>query len=153
MRRTWVRAVVFGLVLGAASSVHAYFLDETRNFEIRLRAYAGVAIATESSREGPRDPATGKELAKSPDIKPGDILSQRNFYNPEFDANLSDYAHRLRDVPVLSLLTPDDFNFRFAWWGFYDGIFDYADSKWKDVIKASPATRQSESDNIRGETF
>src|SRR5207247_6396814 len=62
MRRTWVRAVVCGLVLGAASSAHAYFLDEARNFEIRLRAYAGLAIATESSRERPRDPPTGNEL-------------------------------------------------------------------------------------------
>src|SRR5207245_10162310 len=114
MRRTWVRAVVFCHVLGAASSVHAYFLDEARNFEIRLRAYAGVAIATESSREGPRDPATGKELAKSPDIAPGDILSQRNFYNPECDAKLTDYTRRTPDVQGFSLISPEECTFTVA---------------------------------------
>src|SRR5438034_10312787 len=121
MRRTWVRAVVCGLVLGAASSAHAYFLDEARNFEIRLRAYAGVAIATESSREGPRDPATGKELAKSPDIAPGDILSQRNFYNPEFDAKLTDYTRWTQTVPGFSLISADAFNSHLAWGGLSDG--------------------------------
>src|SRR5436190_20844493 len=153
MRRTWVRAVVCGLVLGAASSAHAYFLDEARNFEIRLRAYAGVAIATESSREGPRDPATGKELAKSPDIAPGDILSQRNFYNPEFDAKLTDYTRWTQDVPGFSLISPEEFKFHFAWWGFYDGIFDYASSKWRDALDAHPRARQSESNDIPGESF
>src|SRR5206468_3621950 len=104
---------------------HAYFLDEARNFEIRLRAYAGVNIATESSREGPRDPATGRELAHSPDIAPGDILSQRNFYNPEFDAKLTDYTRWTQDVPGFSLISPEEFKFHFSWWGFYDGIFDF----------------------------
>src|SRR5438552_6936261 len=117
MRRTWVRAVVCGLVLGAASSAHAYFLDETRNFEIRLRAYAGVAIATESSREGPRDPATGKELAKSPDIAPGDILSRRNFNTPSFDPNLTDYTRWNQAWPGFSLISPKGFNFHFPRWG------------------------------------
>ncbi len=153
MRRAWVRAVVCGLVLGAASSAHAYFLDETRNFEIRLRAYAGVAIATESSREGPRDPATGRELAHSPDIAPGDILSQRNFYNPEFDAKLTDYTRWTQDVPGFSLISPEEFKFHFAWWGFYDGIFDYANPKWRDALDAAPRARQSESNDIPGESF
>src|SRR2546430_855680 len=153
MRRTRVRAVVFGLVLGAASSVHAYFLDEARNFEIRLHAYAGVNIATESSREGPRDPATGRELAHSPDIAPGDILSQRNFYSPEFDAKLTDYTRWTQDVPGFSLISPEEFKFHFAWWGFYDGIFDYANAKWRDALDAAPSARQSESNDIPGESF
>src|SRR5437899_10641098 len=108
MRRTWARAVVFGLVLGAASSVHAYFLDEARNFEIRLRAYAGVNIATESSREGPRDPATGRQLTHSPDIAPRNIMSQRNSYHPAFKTTLTDYSHRTQNVTSFSLISPEE---------------------------------------------
>jgi hypothetical protein len=128
------------LLLGVHTAAHAYFLDQGRRFDVRARLYSQVAIATEETLEAP------------PDIDSGDILSHRNFYNPEFDAKLTDFTRPMRELPGLSLLAPDEFNFRFAWWGFYDGIFDYADHKWGDVIRASPRGRQSSSDN-NGETY
>src|SRR5881397_4053878 len=96
--------LVLGLaVLGAGSVAQAYFLDPDRNVAVRLRAYSQIAVAAESSREEP------------PSFSPGDLFSQRNFYNPELDANLTNYTGWTRRVPGLSLLTPDEFKFHFAW--------------------------------------
>src|SRR6185369_14085270 len=69
------------------------------------------------------------------DFNAGDLGLQRNFYNPEFDAKLTDYLAWTRDAPGLSLFTPDEFKFRFAWWGFYDGVFDYSDPEWKRALR------------------
>src|SRR5438093_6101688 len=141
----WTRArrLTLGLVvlLGAGSTAHAYFLDHDRNFDVRLRAYSQATVAAEDSREKP------------PDISAGDILSHRNFYNPEFDANLTKYVRWMSGTPGLSLIGPDEFKFRFAWWRFYDGIFDYANGKWEDALRNHPRARQSESDNVNGESF
>ena len=113
MPSSFGRLVVGVAVLGTGSVARAYFLDSTRNFDVRLRAYSQIAVATESSRESP------------PSFGAGDFFSHRNFYNPEFDAKLTDYVQWTRGVQGLSLLTPEDFKFHFAWWGFYDGMFDY----------------------------
>jgi len=99
---------VLALLVGVRTA-HAYFLDDARRFDVRARIYSQVSVATEETTEKP------------PDISPGDILSQRNFYNPEFDANLSDF---------MQWTGAEEFKFRFAWWGFYDGIYDYLDEKW-----------------------
>src|SRR2546425_8548615 len=53
------------------------------------------------------------------------LAQHRNFYNPEFDARLTKYMRWTDNVPGLSLLSPDEFKFHFAWWGSYDGIYDY----------------------------
>src|SRR5689334_21297090 len=134
--RTRAGWLLLAILVGYGTAAHGYFLDEARRFDVRARIYSQVAIAAEDTTEKP------------PDIKLGDIVSQRNFYNPEFDAALTDFTRGMREVPVLSLFTPDDFKFHFAWWGFYDGIFDYADPKWNDVLHSSPAGRQSSSDHI-----
>ena len=140
MPSSFGRLVVGVAVLGTGSVARAYFLDSTRNFDVRLRAYSQIAVATESSRESP------------PSFGAGDFFSHRNFYNPEFDAKLTDYVQWTRGVQGLSLLTPEDFKFHFAWWGFYDGMFDYLAPQWRDALRAVPRTRQSSSDDISGES-
>jgi uncharacterized protein DUF1302 len=127
-------------VLLAASRSYAYFLDPGRNFDVRLRAYSQASVAAEDTRE-------------PPDIRVGDVISQRNFYNPEFDARLSSYVRWMNDVPGLSLLSPEEFKFRFAWWGFYDGIFDYLDDKWHDALQNHPRARQAISNDPKAESF
>src|SRR6185436_9685440 len=107
-RAAWV---VLGLVLGVVSTARAYFLDKGRNFDVRGRFYSGLNVSTEAAREGPVD-FNGKELRHVPDFSPGDIFSQRNFYNPEFDAKLTDYFEWMRTAPGLSLMAPEDFKFR-----------------------------------------
>ncbi|TMA50180.1 MAG: hypothetical protein E6J81_01295 [Deltaproteobacteria bacterium] len=140
MRSSLGRLVLGLAVLGAGSAAHAYYLDQSRNFDVRLRTYSQVAIATESSRESP------------PTFSPGDLFSQRNFYNPEFDANLTNYVGWTRKAPGFSLIAPDEFKFHFGWWGFYDGMFDYLSPQWRDALRAVPRSRQSSSDDIDGET-
>ncbi len=155
-------AVSFVLLTGASS--WAYYLDKGRNFDVRFRGYSQVSVSAESSRD------------VNPQFDPGDVFGQRNFYNPEFEAKLTDYASWMHDVPGLSLISPEEFKFRFAWWGFYDGIYDYAAPQWNrarngiltgdakaryaKLIAGSgadpslgPMTRQSQSDNIRRESF
>src|SRR5262249_38722183 len=50
-----------------------------------------------------------------PAVSPFQVIEQRYFLNPEFDAKLTRYQ-------PFSL---DELSFRLALWGFYDGIYDY----------------------------
>jgi hypothetical protein len=139
--RTRAGRLALGLValLWAGSPSHAYFLDKERNFDVRLRTYTQLGILTEdSSPEGPEYSA-------------GDLAQHRNFYNPEFDAKLTDYTRWMRDIPLWSLLAPDDFKFRFAWWGFYDGLYDYLNPEWNDHRRNLKA-RFSDSDHVDRES-
>ena len=140
--RTWSRWLVLGLaVLGAGSTAQAYFLDKGRNFDIRARVYSQLGIMMDDAE---KDQPTRYSF--------GDLAQHRNFYNPEFDARLTDYMHWTDNVPGLSLLSPDEFKFRFAWWGFYDGLYDYLDPEWNDARKAYKA-RFAESDKVNKDSF
>ena len=163
--RAMLSLAILGATVLSALPAHAYFLDKTRNFDVRFRGYSQVNISAEKTRD------------ENPNISAGEVLNQRNFYNPEFDAKLSDYMSWMKNVPGLSLIAPDEMKFRFAWWGFYDGIFDYSDGqfnaarngvdltgddlkKYTAICKKAgcnphfgPKARQSESDNVRRESF
>jgi Protein of unknown function (DUF1302) len=100
------RWVGLGLVAGLAvvGRANAFYLDAGRNFDFRARAYTEVGIAAEDTQPQSR-----------PGHKAGQLLSHRNFINPEFEGKLTSYQpFRL-----------DDVSFRLALWGFYDGIYDY----------------------------
>jgi hypothetical protein len=113
-----------------------------------VRAYSQLGILTENSdSRGCPDPTTCP-----PKYSAGDLAQQRNFYNPEFDANLTDFTRWMRSTPGLHLISPEDFKFRFAWWGFYDGLYDYLDSEWADHVRGLK-TRFSDSDNPANESF
>ena len=147
--RTRAGWLVLGLVLGAGTSAQGYFLDKGRNFDVRMRAYSQLSILTDS--------ATRAGCEKGPALCPpnyhaGDLAQHRNFYNPEFDATLTDYTRWTRNVPGLSLLAPEDFKFRFAWWGFYDGLYDYLDPEWNEH-RRNLKGRFSSSDDPAGESF
>src|SRR5689334_15466968 len=154
-----MRVVASFVVLAAVCmtrSASAYFLDPDHRFDVRLRAYSQVGVLTEDSETpslGQIDRALSFIPANAPlaqrraqiaaitppAYKAGILAQQRNFYNPEFDANLSDFMH---------WAAADEFKFRFAWWGFYDGLYDYLDPTWADHLR-SYRTRFSESNNPR----
>src|SRR6185369_10756567 len=160
--RTRTGWLVLGLVAVLSSSnAHGFFLDKDRNFDVRARVYTQVGIAAEDARE------TAQCMVPSPTAdnpnrmvftdaclhaKTGDLFQHRTFWNPEFDAKLTDYTERMRSMSGLSLLAPDDFKFRFAWWGFYDGVFDYLDPEFADALRAQKV-RLSESNDVRHETY
>ena len=137
-------------VLGCSATCDAYYLDPGRNFDVRLRAYAQLGIMAEGAAQqgcAPfKDPISGKVLpGGNPTICPpqyslGDLGQERNFYNPEFDAKLTDYMRWTNDVPGMGWFTPDDLKFRFAWWGFYDGLYDYLNPEW-DSHRRDPNKR------------
>jgi hypothetical protein len=106
-----VLAVAALLAPVLAAPAHAVFLDGARNVALRARLYTEASIATEGS-----EPQT---ITK---IHTGDVVSHRTFFNPELDANLT---------RGLSLFNLDEIKFRMALWGFYDGIYDYLDPKWR----------------------
>jgi hypothetical protein len=110
-------------LIGVSSS-QAFYLDSERRFDFRLRAYSQTAIFAQGSQydEG--------AVPEAPFFSAGDVLQHRNFYNPEFDAKLTDYTRWIGDVPGLSILAPDEFKLRAAAWGFYDGLFDYWNPEW-----------------------
>ncbi len=146
--RTWARrlGLLVAVTVGGEASSLAYFLDSNRNFDVRLRAYSQLEIMTNDAPTT-NDPTRAGWPGGSAAYHVGDLASQRNFYNPEFDAKLTDYLRGMNEVPGLSLVTPDELKFHFAWWGFYDGLYDYMDPVWnrnRENLKA----RFSESDDI-----
>lgn len=140
-RAGWAAAI--GLVFTIGADCHAYFLDKGQDFDVRLRAYSQLGILTDSSC------SRGEGC---PHYEAGDLAQHRNFYNPELDARLTDFTGWSRRVPALSLLAPDEFKFRFAWWGFYDGLYDYLDPRW-NRHRRDLEGRFSESDDARRESF
>jgi hypothetical protein len=109
MRAAWAWA---GCVL-LPTAAHAYFLDANRDFDFRARAYYETAVAAESSEPQTR-----------PAVSPFQVIEQRYFLNPEFDAKLTRYQ-------PFSL---DELSFRLALWGFYDGIYDYGTGQYVRAI-------------------
>jgi uncharacterized protein DUF1302 len=103
-----MRAVVIVLVALAARA-DAVYLDVDRDFQFRMRAYNESAFATEES-----EPQTRPHRA------PFQLIEHRNFINPELEGNLT------RRLPFHL----DDFSFRLALWGFYDGIYEYGTSQY-----------------------
>jgi hypothetical protein len=158
-RAGWLGLVLFALLVFSGTS-SAYFLDSERRFDIRVRAYSQLGILMEDS-ETPSGSDKSRALsfisptatarqrrAQIRTITPppydfGELGQHRNFYNPEFDANLSDFMH---------WAGADEFKFRFAWWGFYDGIYDYLDERWGERTRQYK-TRFSESDYPANESY
>ena len=153
-KRRWLGgACVLALL---ASSAQAYFLDKERRFDFRLRAYTQWSVMAESSdREtcNPKTDPTATGCFRPPEYSAGDLAQIRNFYNPEFDAKLTDFTEWMDDS-LLSFIKPEDFRFRFAWWGFYDAIYDedFSGSPWNDNRRKLKA-RFSQSTNPRRESW
>jgi hypothetical protein len=158
--RTWAGWLTLLLATGlvVTSPARAYYLDQTRNFDVRLRMYAQLGIMMEDAEsygcaptwttKGPNGERkylpNGDPRICPPQYKFGDLAQERNFYNPEFDAKLTDYTSWMKDMGM-SAVAPDELKFRFAWWGFYDGIYDYLDPEWNQR-RRDLLTRFSQSD-------
>jgi uncharacterized protein DUF1302 len=110
-RAAW--AIGVACVVGVCGRAQAFYLDVNRDFEIRGRAYSEFAVAAENS-----EPQTRPARA------PFQLISNRYFFNPEFDARLTRYQP----------FHLDDLSFRLALWGFYDGIYDYGTGQYVRAI-------------------
>jgi Protein of unknown function (DUF1302) len=180
--RTWAGWLGLGVaaVLGCGATSEAYYLDSGRHFDVRLRAYSQLGILTEdSARQGcgpvfttigvppgqKRLLLTNDPRTCPPTYSAGDLGQHRNFYNPEFDAKLTDYTTWTQNVRGLKWLAPDDLKFRFAWWGFYDGLYDYLNPEWDARLRNANSdfrptrntmfgtTRFSQSDDVGKESY
>jgi Protein of unknown function (DUF1302) len=122
-QRRWlgkIAALGIAVVVLSTTAAHAIFLDEDQNISLRARIYSQAAIRTEDSQQD-----------TVPVTKAGQLVQNRNFYNPELDAKLTSYTKWMRGG-MLDWLAPDDFRFRLAAWGFYDGIYDYGSSQFDE---------------------
>ncbi len=123
MSRSWwqwfgfssAAALAAALVLASADPARALFLDPDHNISFRMRAYTQAAIATEDSQRGVTDPTRHA----------GQLIQHRNFFNPELEISAKDW------LPEGWL---DDVSFRFAVWGFYDGLYDYGPKGYSDRL-------------------
>jgi hypothetical protein len=106
-------AVLVLLTYGLAHPALGIYLDEHQNWSLRARVYSQGSIRTNDS-QGNTEPPT----------QSGQLVQNRNFYNPELDAKLTDYMSPLKGT-FLDWLVPDELRGRVAGWGFYDGIYDY----------------------------
>jgi hypothetical protein len=115
-QRPWLAWAAAGTLL-LASSARAIYLDEDQNVTLRARIYSQAAIRMQDSQVD-TEPVTYR----------GQLVQQRNFFNPELDAKLTSYTNWMRGG-TFSWLAPDDLRFRVAGWGFYDGIYDYGSAQ------------------------
>ena len=112
-RQAWLAGLAGGVVLLFASHATALYLDEEQNITLRARIYSQAAIRTENS-----------QVFTVPETFTGQLVQQRNFFNPEVDAKLTSYLTFMNGTWA-DFMSPDDLRFRIAAWGFYDGIYDY----------------------------
>jgi hypothetical protein len=113
--RLWILGVL--LTAGLANPAAGLYLDEDQDVSLRARVYSQASIRT-----------TNSQGDTTPVAKAGQLVQQRNFFNPELEAKLTSYTTWMKDS-WLSFVAPDDFSGRLAAWGFYDGIYDYGSSQ------------------------
>src|SRR5262249_46505511 len=104
-------------VLALPTRSLAFYLDADRNFSIRARAYDEAALAAEVS-----EPQT------KPKRSPFQLIEDRHFFNPEFDANLTPHQPWPWEL--------DNFSFRLALWGFYDGLYEYGTGQYVRPVRS-----------------
>ncbi len=133
------------MALAGARPAPAIYLDEDRDIALRARVYSQVSIRLEDSN-----------VDTVPTTKTGQLVQHRNFYNPELDAKLTKYT-KWMGRNGLGWLEPDDFSFRIAAWGFYDGIYDYGSSQFnrtqRNVNTGYPNPIGENAFFLRGEEF
>ncbi len=115
--------LVWLLTCSIGAPAFGLYIDESQNFQLRLRAYSRFSIRTENSES----PPTGDTVPKT---HAGQMVEHRNFYNPEFEGKLTPYW-----PSWLASFKPDDLSFRVAAWGFYDGIYDYGPKQFRDAAR------------------
>ncbi|MGH7789152.1 MAG: DUF1302 family protein [Candidatus Binatia bacterium] len=118
--RPWAKRLFGAAVLLAATGAHGIYLDEEQNVTLRARIYSQAAIRVEDS-----------QVDTVPTTFTGQLVQQRNFFNPELDAKLVSYTNWMKGG-AFDWLAPEDLRFRIAAWGFYDGIYDYGSSQFNE---------------------
>jgi len=104
---------LLALLVVAPRPARAMYLDDDKNFSLRLRAYTQLTLATEDSQK----------FVTSPEKFAGQMMQNRTFANPEFDAKFTSF------LPGNWL---DDFSGRLALWGFYEGLYDYGPDQYAE---------------------
>jgi hypothetical protein len=126
--RQWWPALALVFACGLARSAPAIYLDQDQQISLRARIYSQASIRTNDS-----------QLDTVPKTEDGQLVQHRNFFNPELDAKLTSYTAWMKDT-FLGVLAPDDFSFRLAAWGFYDGIYDYGPRQFHDTASLINST-------------
>jgi hypothetical protein len=100
------------VVATTVTSADALSLDDDQNFNLRLRLYSQLSMATEDSQK----------YVTSPEKFTGQMMQNRFFFNPELDTKFTSF------LPNGWL---DDLSGRLALWGFYDGLYDYGPEQYR----------------------
>lgn len=124
-------AIAAAIVALSATASWAVYLDKDQNISFRGRVYSQWSVRADKSPE-----TANYTTIDNPTFAAGQLVQQRNFYNPELDADLTSYTKFLNEVSWLDWLTPDDLGFRVAAWGFYDGVYDYGSGQYATANSA-----------------
>ncbi len=122
-RVQWLARLAVTVAILTATGSHAIYLDEDQNITLTARIYSQAAIRAQDS-----------QVDTVPTTFSGQLVQQRNFFNPEVDAKLTSYFNWMKGGS-LGWMAPDDLRFRIAAWGFYDGIYDYGSSQFNESQK------------------
>lgn len=116
-RQAWLAWLAGGVVLLLATGASGLYLDEEQNITLRARIYSQFSVRSEDS-----------QVFTFPETFTGQLVQNRNFFNPEVDAKLTSYFNWMNGTWA-DFMSPDDFRFRIAAWAFYDGIYDYGSAQ------------------------
>jgi Protein of unknown function (DUF1302) len=116
-RQAWLAWLAGGVALLIGSGAWGIYLDEDQNITLRARIYSQFSVRSEDS-----------QVFTFPDTFTGQLVQNRNFFNPEVDAKLTSYM-KFMNGSWADFMSPDDLRFRIAAWGFYDGIYDYGSAQ------------------------
>ena len=116
-RQAWLAWLAGGVALLLSTGASGIYLDEAQNITLRARIYSQFSVRSEDS-----------QVFTFPDTFTGQLVQNRNFFNPEVDAKLTSYMNWMNGTWA-DFMSPDDFRFRIAAWGFYDGVYDYGSAQ------------------------
>jgi hypothetical protein len=116
-RQAWLAWLAGGVAFLLSHAAPAIYLDEAQNITLRGRVYSQFSVRTEDS-----------QVFTFPETFTGQLVQNRNFFNPEVDAKLTSYLNWMNGTWA-DFMTPDDFRFRIAAWAFYDGVYDYGSAQ------------------------
>jgi len=122
------RLLGVAVIVGLAHQAAAIYLDEDQHVSLRARLYSQGTVRIDNSDAG-----------TLPTTREGQLVQNRNFFNPELEAKLTSYTTWMHGT-FLDILAPDDLSGRLAAWGFYDGIYDYGAGQFDTAQKVINST-------------
>jgi hypothetical protein len=146
-------------VAAPTQPARAYYLDAEHRFDVRLRAYSQLGLLDPGFRDTDRLGRRTRPAFRARRLPHAATGTDRVHHaarirrrRPRAAPELLQPRVRREPDRLHAWAGASEFKFRFAWWGFYDGLYDYLNPEWADRAR-SYKTRFSESNDPANESY